>query len=165
MIIRHCRASQVALIALFVFATSANLDAREVNLAKSDQTAKFTPVVSDYTVELYVDKVDGKATKFRSPDTAIVDAGERAIAIRLEYTPASGSSLILGGLGNLLARAATNKTFRTEMTAPVVAGHQYQLIARAQSGEIVIIVFDQTDRKEVAGQKFALKDGKFERLM
>ena len=153
------------LIALFVFAVSANLDASEVNLAKTDQTAKFMPIVSDYTVELYVDKVDGKATKFRSRDTAIVDAGERTIAIRLEYTPASGTSLILGGLGNLLARSATNKTFRTEMTAPVVAGHQYQLIARAQGDEIVIIVFDQTDRKEVAGQKFALKDGKFERLM
>jgi hypothetical protein len=51
------------------------------------------------------------------------------------------------------------------MTTPVVAGHQYQLIARGQGNEIVIIVFDQTDRKEVAGQKFVLKDGKFERLM
>jgi hypothetical protein len=71
----------------------------------------------------------------------------------------------LGGLGNLLARAATNKTFRTELTTPVVADHQYQLIARAQGNEIVVIVFDQTDRKEVAGQKFVLKDGKFERLM
>jgi hypothetical protein len=133
-------------------------------LAKTEQTAKFTPVVSDYTVELYVDKVDGKATKFRTRDTAIVDAGERTIAIRLEYTPAEGSSLILGGLGNLFARAVTNKTFRTEMTALVVAGHQYQLIARAQGDEIVIIVFDQSDRKEVAGQRFSLKDGKFERI-
>ncbi len=152
------------MIALFAFALSANLYASEVNLAKTDQTAKFMPVVSDYTVELYVDKVDGKATKFRTRDTAIVDAGERSIAIRLEYTPASGSSLLLGGLGNLLARAATNKTFRTEMIVPVVAGHQYQLIARAQGDEIVIIVFDQSDRKEVAGQRFSLKDGKFERM-
>lgn len=153
------------LLALFVFAVSTNLAAREVNLAKTEQTAKFMPVVSDYTVELYVDKVDGKATKFRSRDTAIVDAGERTIVVRLEYTPATGTSLILGGLGNLLARAATNKTFRTELTTPVAADHQYQLIARAQGNEIVIIVFDQTDRKEVAGQKFALNDGKFERLM
>ena len=152
------------MIALFVFAMSANLNASEVNLAKTDQTAIFMPVVSDYTVELYVDKVDGRATEFRTRDTAVVDAGERTIAIRLEYTPASGSSLILGGLGNLLARAATNKTFRTEMTALVVAGHQYQLIARAQGDEIVIIVFDQSDRKEVAGQRFSLKDGKFERI-
>ena len=153
------------LLVLFVFAVSTNLAAREVNLAKTEQTAKFMPVVSDYTVELYVDKVDGQATKFRSRDTAIVDAGERTIVVRLEYTPANGTSLILGGLGNLLARAATNKTFRTELTTPVVADHQYQLIARAQGNEIVIIVFDQTDRKEVAGQKFALNDGKFERLM
>jgi hypothetical protein len=152
------------MIALFALAMSAHLNAREVNLAKTDQTAKFMPVVSDYTVELYVDKVDGKATKFRTRDTAIVDAGERTIAIRLEYTPASGSSLILGGLGNLLARASTNKTFRTEMIAPVVAGHEYQLIARAQGDEIVIIVFDQSDRKEVAGQRSSLKDGKFERM-
>lgn len=152
------------MITLILFAVSANLNASEVNLAKTDQTAKFMPVVSDYTVELYVDKVDGKATKFRTRDTAIVDAGERTIAIRLEYTPASGTSIILGGLGNLLARAATNKTFRTEMTTPVVAGHEYQLIARAQGDEIVIIVFDQSDRKEVAGQRFSVKDGAFERI-
>jgi hypothetical protein len=152
------------MITLILFAVSANLNASEVNLAKTDQTAKFMPVVSDYTVELYVDKVDGKATKFRTRDTAIVDAGERTIAIRLEYTPATGTSIILGGLGNLLARAATNKTFRTEMTTPVVAGHEYQLIARAQGDEIVIIVFDQSDRKEVAGQRFSVKDGAFERI-
>ena len=152
------------MIALFVLSVSASLNASEINLAKTDQTAKFMPVVSDYTVELYVDKVDGKATKFRTRDTAIVDAGERRIAIRLEYTPSSGSSLILGGLGNLLARAATNKTFRTEITAPIVSDHQYQLIARGQDDEIVIIVFDQSDRKELAGQKFPLKDGKFEQL-
>ena len=52
------------LIALFVFAVSANLVASEVNLAKTDQTAKFMPTESDYTVELYVDRVDCKATKF-----------------------------------------------------------------------------------------------------
>jgi hypothetical protein len=153
------------IFALSVLVVSFNLHAREVNLAKTDQIAKFMPVVSDYTVAIYVDQVDGKKTKFRAHDTATVDAGDRTMVIRLEYTPASGTSLILGGLGNLLARAATNKTFRTELTAPVVAGHEYQLIARAQGNEIVIIVFDQTDRIEVAGQRFVLKDGRFERLM
>ena len=151
--------------ALTLLTTCLALHAREVDLSETDQVAKFMPVVSDYTVEIYVDEVDGKATKFRSRDTAIVDSGDRTMVIRLEYTPASGTSLLLGGLGNLLARASTNKTFRTELTAPVVAGHQYQLIARAQGNEIVIIVFDQTDRVEVAGQKFLLKDGQFERLM
>ena len=152
------------LFALVMISESRIVDAREINLAKTDQTATFMPVVSDYTVEIYVDKVDGTSTKFRSRDTAVVDAGERTMDIRLEYTPASGTSLILGGLGNLLARAATNKTFHTELTAPVTEGHQYQLIARAQGEEIVIIVFDQTDRMEVAGQRFALKDGRFERV-
>ncbi len=152
------------LLALFLLSASVIVDAREVNLANTDQTAKFMPVVSDYTVDIYVDKVDGKPTKFRANDTAVVDAGERTMTIRLEYAPATGAGLILGGLGSLLALAATNKTFRTELTAPVAAGHQYQLIARAQGDEIVIIVFDQTDRREVAGQKFALKEGKFERI-
>jgi len=159
------RTATLPIIAFLTISLSFNVDAREVDLSTTDRTARFTPVVSDYTVELYVDSVDGKATKFRANDSAIVDAGDRTMAIRLEYTPASGTSLLLGGLGNLLARAATNKTFRTELTAPVIAGHQYQLIARAQGEEIVIIVFDQTDRKEVAGQKFVIKDGKFERLM
>jgi hypothetical protein len=154
----------VVLIALLVLSGPKSADAREVNLANTDQSAKFFPVVSDYTVAIYVDEVDGEATKFRARDTAIVDAGDRTMNIRLEYTPASGTSLILGGLGNLLARSATNKTFRTQLTAPVTANHEYQLIARAQGDDIVIIVFDQTDRTEVAGQNFALKDGKFERV-
>lgn len=149
---------------LLFFLASATIHAREVSLATTDQTAEFMPVVSDYTVELFVDKVDGKATKFRARDTAVVDAGERTMNIRLEYTPALGAGLLLGGLGGLLAKAATNKDFRTDLTATVEAGHQYQLIAREQNDEIVIIVFDQTDRKEVAGQRFALKDGKFERI-
>lgn len=152
------------IISILAIALSFNVYAREVDISTTDQTARFVPVVSDYTVELYVDSVDGKATKFRANDSVIVDAGDRTMAIRLEYTPAAGSSLLIGGLGNLIARAATNKTFRTELTAPIVAGHQYQLIARDQAEEIVIIVFDQTDRKEVAGQKFVIRDGKFERI-
>ena len=158
------QAATLPIISILAIALSFNVYAREVDLSTTDRTARFVPVVSDYTVELYVDSVDGKATKFRANDSVIVDAGDRTMAIRLEYAPASGTSLLLGGLGNLIARAATNKTFRTELTAPVVAGHQYQVIAREQREEIVIIVFDQTDRKEVAGQKFIVKDGKFERI-
>ena len=84
------------IIFLLTIAASFSVSAREVDLSKTDQTARFVPVVSDYTVEIYVDKVDGRPTKFRSNDSAIVDAGERTMAIRLEYTPATGTSLILG---------------------------------------------------------------------
>ncbi len=151
------------LATLFLGAASHAL-AKEVNLAKTDETARFRAVTGDYTVDIFVDKVDGRATKFRARDTAIVDAGDRTMDIRLEYHPAAGSSLFLGGLGNLLARAASNKTFRTTLTVTVQADHEYQLIAQAQNNDLVIVVFDHTDREEVAGQKFTLRDGKFERV-
>ena len=151
------------LVALLL-GVSSHAMAKEVNLAKTDESARFRAVSSDYTVDIYVDKVDGKATKFRARDTAVVDAGDRTMDIRLEYQPASGSSLLLGGLGNLLARAATNKTFRTTMTVTIEADHEYQLIAQAKGDDMVIVVFDHTDRSEVASQKFTLRDGKFERV-
>ena len=158
------RTQLIGLLTALLLGVSSHAMAKEVNLAQPDETARFRAVTSDYTVDIYVDKVDGKATKFRARDTAVVDAGDRTMDVRLEYQPASGSSLLLGGLGNLLARAATNKTFRTSMTVTIQAGHEYQLIAQAQDKDMVIVVFDHTDRKEVAGQKFTLRDGKFERV-
>jgi hypothetical protein len=137
---------------------------QQQNLASGADAAVFMPIVTDYTVDLFVDRVDGKATKFGTFDQVSVDPGTHELAIRLEYTPAENTSLIVGGLGNLLLRAGTNKTFRTNMTVDVSAGHNYQMIARAHGDSLDIIVFDQTNNREIKKQTFELKDGQFERV-
>ena len=134
------------------------------DMASTPDTAVFLPVVNDYTVDLYVDTVDGKPTEFGVFDQVMVDAGTRELEIRLEHQPAAGSSLLVGGIGNLLVRAGTNKTFRTSMTVDVLSGHEYRMIARSQEETLEIIVFDETDVREVVKQAFELKDGQFERL-
>ena len=161
---RRARVMAALLTIASFFAATAHVVAREVNLATTDETAFFDVAVSDYTVNVFVEQLDGQPVKFRARDTAIVDAGERTMAVRLEHQPASGSSILLGGLGNLLARAVTNKTFRTELTAELMAGHEYQFIAAAQGEEIVVVIYDHTEEEEVTGQKFVVRDGKFERI-
>ena len=71
----------------------------------------------------------------------------------------------VGGIGNLLLRAATNKTFRTDMTVEVLENHIYHLGARTNTaGGFDITVFDESLGTEVARQSFAEWDGRFERL-
>ena len=68
-------------------------------------------MVTDYNVGLYVDQVDGEPTDFGLFDQIVIDAGgKHEISVRLEYQPAAGTSLVVGGIGNLLLRAGTNKT-------------------------------------------------------
>jgi hypothetical protein len=134
------------------------------NMASTTDTAVFLPIVADYSVDFFVDQVDGKATKFGVFDRVTIDSGRHELQLRLEYSPASGSSVIVGGIGNLLLRATTNKTFRTDMTLDVSGGHTYQMIARANGENIEIIVFDKTESREVVKQTFVHKNGQFERL-
>jgi len=151
------------LIAIMLM-TSACTTGKQRDMTTSTETAVFLPIVNDYSVNLFVDQVDGKPTQFGLFDQVTVDAGRREIGIRLEYQPAAGSSLVVGGIGNLLLRAGTNKTFRTSISIDVIGGHAYRLIARSQEDNLEIIVFDETDDREVVKQAFGVKDGQFERL-
>lgn len=162
--IRIKRRQIVVLLAIVSVALMSGCAGKQQSLSSGSDEAVFMPVVTDYTVGLYVDRVDGKATKFGAYDQVSVDPGTHELAIRLDYTPAENTSLIVGGLGNLLLRAGTNKTFRTSMTVDVSAGHYYQMIARASGDSVYIIVFDQTDNREIKKQTFVLKDGNFERM-
>lgn len=134
------------------------------SLASTTDTAVFLPIIADYNVDLFVDRVDGKATKFGVLDQVTVDAGKHELGVRLDYAPATGSSVIVGGIANLLLRATTNKTFRTDMTVDVSGGHTYQMIARVSGDNLEIIVFDKTENREVLKQTFVPKNGQFERL-
>ena len=135
------------------------------NLATGDDFATFVPVVTDYGVDIFVDQVDGKPTKFGELDSATIDAGTHDLSIRLEYQPAAGSSVVVGGLANLLLRAGTNKTFRTTVSVTAEAGHVYQVSARASEGDsLTIFIIDETLDKGVLNQTFTIKDGRFERV-
>mgnify|MGYP001811809326 FL=1 len=134
------------------------------SMASTTDTAVFFPIVTDYNVDLFIDQVDGKATRFGAFDQVTVDAGRHVLGVRLEYSPAAGSSMVVGGIGNLLLRASTNRTFRTEMALDVSGGHSYRMIARANGDTLEIIAFDQTEDQEVMKQIFEYKNGQFERL-
>ncbi len=152
----------LVLIAALFFASTGY--AKERSIAVTDDTALFLPIAAEWGVDFLVEKVDGKKTKFGLYDSVVVDAGTRTLDIRLEYTPASGSSLLVGGLGNLLLRAATNKTFHTQMEVEVEGGKTYQMTATAKDDLLEIFVIDHADEKIVTSQRFQLKDGKFEKL-
>jgi len=135
------------------------------NIANSGDTATFVPVVTDYGVDIFVDSVDGQSTKFGELDSAIVDAGKHNLVVRLEYQPAAGSAIVIGGLANLLVRAGTNKTFRTTISLEAEAGHLYQLSARTRSDdELEIVIIDQTLNQEITKQTFRVSEGGFERV-
>ncbi|MDB4307860.1 hypothetical protein N9985_01085 [Gammaproteobacteria bacterium] len=134
-------------------------------MATGENTATFVPVVTDYGVDIFVDEVDGQPTKFGELDSATVDAGEHELAVRLEYQPASGSAIVIGGLANLLIRAGTNKTFRTTISLAAEAGHLYQISARTNADdELEIAITDQTLNQEIAKQTFRVSEGGFERI-
>ena len=137
----------------------------EQNLSTAENPATFVPVMSDYDVNIFVDQIDGKETEFGELDKALIDPGTHELAIRLEHQPASGSSVVIGGLANLLLRAGTNKTFKTSLTINVEAGHVYQLSARQNSDDgLDVIIFDETSGKEILKHTFRLEDGQFERV-
>ena len=135
------------------------------DLSTAENPAVFVPVVADYGVDIFVDEIDGKETKFGELDRVSIDPGTHEIAVRLEYQPAAGSSLVVGGLANLLLRAGTNNTFRANLTVDVAAGNVYRLTADANpDGGLDLFVLNETTDKEMLRQSFKVEDGDFERV-
>jgi len=104
------RLKHIILICLLIPILNSCSGSKKV-LSSTENTALFLPPKIEADVDMFIDEVDGKKTKFNLEDSAQVDEGEHSLLIRLEYQPAAGSSAIVGGLGNLLLRSATNKTF------------------------------------------------------
>jgi len=133
-------------------------------LSTTDQTALFLPPEIEFGVEMFVDEIDGRKVKFHLSDSAMVDAGNHEVLVRLEYQPAAGSSLIVGGLGNLLLRSATNKTFNTKMEIDVEQDKTYQFVVTAADESFSIAVMNIDSNSEIVKHSFQLKDGHFERI-
>ena len=139
----------------------------QVDLSKGNDSssAKFVPFVADYGVDIFVDKIDGKTTKFGELDSVLIEPGSHELEVRLEYQPAAGSAIVVGGIANLLLRAGTNKTFVTKITVDVEANNVYKLLAKySPEDQIDLIVFNETSENEVLKHSFVMKDGRFERI-
>ena len=133
-------------------------------LSSSDNTALFLPIKIEAYVDMFVDEVDGEKTSFNLADSVEVDAGKHNILVRLEYQPAAASSIIVGGLGNLLLRSATNKTFSSKIDIQVQKNMEYRIVVKDFEDGFDIILFNETKKEEESIYSFKLKDGKFERM-
>lgn len=151
----------------FLLVTLVSCSGSQVDLSKENNSspAKFVPFVADFGVDIFVDEVDGKPTKFGELDSVLIDPGSHELLVRLEYQPATGSAIVVGGIANLLLRAGTNRTFVSTIKVDVESNHVYKLIAKySPEDQIDLIVFNETLEKEVLRHSFVLKEGRFERI-
>lgn len=133
-------------------------------LSSSENTALFLPPKIEAYVDMFIDEVDGKKTKFNLADSAQVDEGSHKLLVRLEYQPAAGSSVIVGGLGNLLLRSATNKTFSTAIDIEIEKSMEYRFVVKDFENGFEIILFNETKMNEELNYRFKLIEGNFERV-
>ena len=127
-----------------------------------DDPAYLIPVIREYDIALYIDEIDGQSVNYGELDRISLDGGPHNLLVRLEYQPAAGSSVIVGGIGNLLLRAGTNKTFRTSIPVELQEGDVYGITAESHGDGLEIIVF--TENAEVLRHSFKYRDGQFERV-
>ena len=135
------------------------------DLSSTDQTAKIYAVTASWNTNILIEQLDGHKTKISGKKPTLVDAGERHLDVRMEYQPAAGSALLVGTIGNLLLRGATNKTFRTQLEINMAQDHEYAVYVENNDNKgFDLITFDLTNEQELARQSFAIKQGKLERL-
>jgi hypothetical protein len=113
---------------------------------------------------MFVDEVDGKPTKFNLADSVVIDDGKHNIKVRMEYQPAAGTSIIVGSLGNMLLRSATNKTFTTNMDISVTSDKEYRFVVTSSENRFTIKLRNETTSKIDLEHSFELKDGEFTRI-
>ena len=133
-------------------------------LSSTDNTALFLPPEIENSVDMFVDEVDGIKTKFNLADSVQIDVGNHEILVRLEYKPAEGSSIIVGGLGSLLLRAASNKTFTERFNINVESKQEYRFIVKSFDDGFTIVLKNETKNKEQEKYTFKLKDGTITRI-
>ena len=157
------RLKHIILICLLIPILNSCSGSKKV-LSSTENTALFLPPKIEADVDMFIDEVDGKKTKFNLEDSAQVDEGEHSLLIRLEYQPAAGSSAIVGGLGNLLLRSATNKTFSTTMDIEIEKSMEYRFVVEDFDNGFEIILFNETKMKEELKLRFKLNEGKFKQI-
>ena len=132
--------------------------------SSTDDTATFLPIMIEAYVDAFVDEIDGTKTNFNLDDSAVVDAGKHSVVFRLEYQPASGSAIVVGGLANLLLRATTNRTFRTTIDIEVEKDNDYRFEVVDFEDGFAIKLLNETQNTEDLEHRFEIRDGRFERV-
>ena len=160
------RAAAIKTLFILVFSLIASgCTISERNHAESSNPAFLTPFHNEWGVQLFIDELDGAAVKYGELDRLALDGGSHDIGVRMEYQPAAGSSVVVGSLGNLLLRGATNKTFEFDITVDLVEGHNNGLTVKSTDDGFELLVFDETAGGVVIlEQQFKYEDGKFVRL-
>ena len=130
--------------------------------SSTEKTAVFLPPKTEYYVDLFIEEIDGEKTKFKLGDTAEIDEGQHELRIRLEHQPASGTSIVVGGIANLLLRSTTNKTFSSIINVNVEKGQVYRLVTEDFKDGLAIKLHNETTSETQAVYKFKLEEGKFE---
>lgn len=133
-------------------------------LSSTQNTCTFLPPQIEANVDMFVDEVDGKPTKFNLADSVVIDDGKHNIKVRMEYQPAAGTSIIVGSLGNMLLRSATNKTFTTNMDISVTSDKEYRFVVTSSENRFTIKLRNETTSKIDLEHSFELKDGEFTRI-
>ena len=127
--------------------------------------ATLTPFNNEWGVSIFIDELDGETVSYGELERLLLDEGNHDLRVRIEHQPSSGSSVIVGGLGNLLMRAGSNKTFRHDISVDLVAGHNYGLTVKGTEAGFELLVFDETEGGVVIlEQEYEYKDGDFERI-
>jgi hypothetical protein len=131
----------------------------------SSSPAYITPFNNEWGVYLYIDELDGSEVKYSELDRLALDGGSHEIGVRMEYQPVQGTSVVVGGLGNMLLRATSNKTFEHDITVELIEGHNYGLTVKSTDIGFELLVFDETDGGIVLLEhQFEYKDGTFQVL-
>ena len=137
----------------------------ESSHTSSSNPATLTPFNNEWGVQIFIDELDGSAVKYSELDRLALDGGSHDLRVRMEYQPASGTSLVVGGLGNLFLRAGTNKTFEHDITVELIEGHKYGLTVNGTDAGLELLVFDETaEGIVILEHQFEYKDGGFERF-
>ena len=113
---------------------------------------------------MYVDKIDGNPTRFHLADSVVIEAGRHEVDVRMEYSPAAGTAIVVGSLANILLRSATNKTFTTTMEIIVEKNKTYRFEVYGFDNSFKIQVNNITDKTVISEYIFELKDGQFKRI-
>ena len=111
------------------------------------------PSAPDYTVDITIEKLDGKTVNVSDLDRLEILPGSHELVIRVDHVPARGTSVVLGGWGNLAARAATTKSMSATVSFQAQESRKYLVTAGLLDDAPAVWIVDETTEQIVASQR------------
>lgn len=115
--------------------------------------AVIVPSAPDYTVDITIEKLDGKTVNVSDLDRLEILPGSHELVIRVDHVPARGTSVVLGGWGNLAARAATTKSMSATVSFQAQESRKYLVTAGLLDDAPAVWIVDETTEQIVASQR------------